>query len=71
MRPVAASADDAEEGPKGGVDLTSSDLELVTDGKKVQTVGMRFRGVAIPRGAVPRSMTPQRTTWAGLLTTAS
>jgi hypothetical protein len=44
---VAASADDAEEGPRGGVSITSGDLELVDD----QTVGMRFTGVGIPAGA--------------------
>jgi hypothetical protein len=47
---VAASADDAEQ--KVGstsVSLTSSDLELVTDGVP-QTVGMRFSGLAIPPG---------------------
>jgi hypothetical protein len=47
---VATSSDDAEQ--KGGstsVSLTSSDLELVTDGS-AQTVGMRFAGLAIPRG---------------------
>jgi hypothetical protein len=50
---VAASSDDAEEAASGSVDLTSSDLELTTDGTKVQTVGMRFPGVAIPpRAAV-------------------
>lgn len=48
---IAASADDAEETASGIVDLTSSDLELVTDGTKVQTVGMRFASVAIPVGA--------------------
>lgn len=49
---VAASSDDAEQ--KVGstsVSLTSSDLELVTDGS-AQTVGMRYAGLAIPRGAV-------------------
>jgi hypothetical protein len=49
---VAASSDDAEEASSGSVDLTSSDLELVTDGSKVQTVGMRFPGVTIPPGAL-------------------
>jgi hypothetical protein len=49
---VAASADDAEEAPSGKVSLTSSDLELVTDTGAVQTVGMRFPGAAIPRGAI-------------------
>jgi hypothetical protein len=48
---VAASSDDAEE-RGSSVDLASSDLELVTDGTTVQTVGLRFPGVAVPRGAV-------------------
>ena len=47
---VAAGPDDVEERP-GGVALSSGDLELVTDGSTVQTVGLRFTGVAIPRGA--------------------
>jgi len=49
--PVAAGSDDAEEGPTGNVNLTSSDLELVTDGTKVQRVGIRFASLGIPRGA--------------------
>jgi hypothetical protein len=48
---VAASSDDAEESSGGSVSLTSSDLELVTDGTVVQTVGVRFRSLAIPKGA--------------------
>jgi hypothetical protein len=48
---VAASADDAEEAPSGTVSLTSSDLELVSDKGALQTVGLRFAGVAVPRGA--------------------
>ena len=48
---VVASADDAEEFPNTVVDLTSGDLELVVDGSRVQTVGMRFRALAIPPGA--------------------
>jgi len=47
---VGTSADDAEEDGSGGVDLTSSDLELVFDGSN-QTVGMRFNAVTIPPGA--------------------
>jgi hypothetical protein len=47
---VAASLDDAEERVTGGMRLTSSDLELVYDGSD-QTVGMRFAGVDIPKGA--------------------
>jgi len=47
---VSASSEDAEQ--KVGstsVSLTSSDLELVTDGLP-QTVGMRFAGLALPPG---------------------
>lgn len=46
---VAASADDAEESTTGGVNLTSPDLELVYDGN-LQTVGMRFNAIPVPRG---------------------
>jgi hypothetical protein len=48
---VATGSDDAEEAPSGSVSLTSSDLEVVTDGSTVQTVGLRFPGVQVPRGA--------------------
>jgi hypothetical protein len=48
---ISTSADDVEQGASGGVDLNSSDLELVTDGSDVQIVGLRFPGLAIPRGA--------------------
>lgn len=52
-RPVAASSDDAEEAVNGSVNLNSNDLELVLDGSRGnQTVGMRFTGVTVPRGAV-------------------
>ncbi len=51
-RAVATSADDAEESSSGSVSLTSSDLELVTDGTVVQTVGVRFGNLSIPSGAV-------------------
>ena len=47
---VSASDDDAEEYPGGYVHRTSPDLELIYD-SRVQTVGMRFAGVAIPQGA--------------------
>lgn len=47
---VAGSADDAEEAPSGEVDLTSSDLELTTDGE-AQTVGIRFQKVPLAAGA--------------------
>jgi hypothetical protein len=52
---VAAGADDAEQASSGSVDTGSSDLELVTDGTSVQTVGMRFSGLAIPQGAAIQS----------------
>lgn len=48
---VALRADDAEEAASGAVDLSSSDLELVTDGSTQQTVGIRFAGLPIPAGA--------------------
>jgi PKD repeat protein len=47
---VAAAVDDAEESSTGKVNTSSSDLELVNDGNN-QTVGMRFFGVPVPRGA--------------------
>jgi hypothetical protein len=49
---VALSSDDAEEKTATRKpSLTSSDLELTTDGSAVQIVGMRFGSVAIPRAA--------------------
>jgi hypothetical protein len=47
---VAANSDDAEESDSGNVRLSSSDLELVFDSSN-QTVGIRFTGVTVPRGA--------------------
>ena len=47
---IAARSDDAEERDNGSVSLNSSDLELVYD-RGNQTVGLRFPGVTIPRGA--------------------
>jgi hypothetical protein len=44
---VSAGADDAEQGVSS-VALTGSDLELVTDGSVVQTVGLRFPNLALP-----------------------
>ncbi len=50
---VNASSDDAEENiSSGSVDLTSTDLELTTDGSTVQIIGMRFNGLGIPAGAI-------------------
>jgi outer membrane protein assembly factor BamB len=48
--PISHADDDAEEGESGEVDLSSSDLELVQDAG-TQTVGLRFNGVNIDRGA--------------------
>jgi hypothetical protein len=51
---VSTDSDDAEEAPEGDVDLGSADLELVDDGG-LQTVGIRFQGVAVPRFATIRN----------------
>lgn len=48
---VATGNDDAEESSTGGMNRTSSDLELVTE-SSVQTVGIRFINMNIPPGAV-------------------
>ena len=48
---VSASSDDAEERSSGSVSLNSTDLELVEDGTRLQTVGTRFLGVDVPQGA--------------------
>lgn len=49
---ISSSSDDAEEFLSNGwMYLNSSDLELVTDGKELQDVGMRFTGLNIPPGA--------------------
>ncbi len=50
-RRVAAGNDDAEQRSNGSVYRNSSDLELIADGSRQQTVGMRFTGVAVPQGA--------------------
>ena len=51
-RRIAGGADDAEQGPTGKVAVTSSDLDIVTDGTSVQTsVAVRFTSLPIPRGA--------------------
>jgi hypothetical protein len=47
---VSARSDDAEERSDGQVIIGSLDLDLVASGGS-QTVGMRFNGLAIPRGA--------------------
>ena len=48
---ISSSSDDAEERASGRVYLRSSDLEMVQE-KSLQTVGLRFRDVAVPKGAV-------------------
>ena len=48
---ITAGADDVEQ-TGSSVAAGSSDLELVTDGSAVQTVGLRFTGIDIPAGAV-------------------
>ena len=47
---VNASSDDAEQTSGAAPVLNSTDLELVTDAA-AQTIGMRFTGVTVPRGA--------------------
>jgi hypothetical protein len=49
---VASGADDVEQNSSGALYVDSTDLELVTDGASVQTVGLRFTGIDIPQGAV-------------------
>ncbi len=50
---IIASDDDAEEDiANGGMDLTSSDLEITNDGTSSQLVGMRFQNVSIPAGSI-------------------
>jgi Bacterial Ig domain len=49
--PIAAGADDVEQRPDGRMRIPNDDLELVTDGAEVQTVGLRFTGIDVPAGA--------------------
>ena len=49
---IASSVNDVEQNlANSTLDLTSSDLELIQDGSRVQLVGMRFLGVSVPAGA--------------------
>ncbi len=49
---VATGNDDAEEFvSNGSVNLTSSDVELISDAGNAQLVGMRFTNVTVPGGA--------------------
>ena len=54
---IATGNDDAEESvASGGINFTSSDLELNNEGgSNPQVIGMRFLGIAIPAGAVIES----------------
>ena len=52
---VSAGMDDVEENQNGGVYSNSSDLELVRDDWRDQTVGIRFQNVNIPVGATINS----------------
>ena len=48
---VNANNDDAEENAStGAMSLSSTDLELISDGGTAQIVGIRFRDVSIPQG---------------------
>src|SRR3954454_11822111 len=50
---IASGTDDVEQrASSGSMSMDSSDLELVTDGSTVQTVGLRFLGIDIPQGAI-------------------
>ena len=49
-RRVAAGSDDAEESSNGSMSLTSSDLEFVTDGSNLQTVGSALDRPRHPEG---------------------
>ena len=49
---VSSGNDDAEEDVNGGgIDLTSSDLEIFNDGG-LQVIGLRFVDIPIPKGAI-------------------
>ena len=61
-RQIATSGDDVEEFSDESVLVSSSDLELaVTDSGIVQTVGLRFVDIAIPRGSKIHSASLQFT----------
>jgi len=47
---VASGNDDVEENSSGNITINSGDLELIYDGS-TQIVGMRFKGVKIPKSA--------------------
>lgn len=50
-RTVATGNDDAEQRVStGAIDLTSSDLEIMTDGANNQLIGIRFTNLTLPQG---------------------
>jgi len=49
---VSGAADDAEEKGSGTISGNINDLELGFDGTTRQTVGLRFTGIDIPKGAI-------------------
>jgi len=48
---ISSSSDDAEERSNGSMYLSSTDLEIMTDGSDQQKVGLRFPNLVIPTGA--------------------
>lgn len=53
IRTVASGTDDGEQRiSNGAMDLTSSDLEITTDGSNNQLIGIRFTNINLPQGAV-------------------
>ncbi len=60
---VSQSSDDAEERiSNGNISLTSSDLELTSDGSNNQLIGIRFQNIFIPQGTTIISANIQFTT---------
>lgn len=55
---VSSATDDAEEFADGRMSTGSTDLELVTD-SSVQTVGIRFNAIAVPRSSLIEKATIQ------------
>ncbi len=49
---VATAADDIEEKSSGTISANINDLDMGYDGTTRQTVGLRFTGIDVPRGAV-------------------
>ncbi|MDW4550721.1 metallophosphoesterase [Defluviimonas sp. D31] len=49
---VNSGADDIEQRSSGSIYSGSSDLELISDGGDIQTVGIRFNAIGIPQGSI-------------------